>query len=315
MKQQTGYRTQRVEKGNAQQLFYTLYSPESENIRATILIIHGMQEHSGRYNEVAQYLAEQNFVVLTYDQAGHGKTAKTENDMGFFQLHQPDKQVVNDAENMADYVEKLYPDIPHFVLGHSMGSFVTRCLLRQAGYRFDGAIIVGTGGKTRGAKSGKAIFAVLNALSPRHRTYFNTIFGKMNNRRFRKEQNSTVLNWLSVNKANRDAYAQDSLCGVAFSNNGFYTLLSLNVKATQRNWAENISAELPFLFLSGEDDPIGDFGKGIRKTVKQMKKDGFKDISCQLYPGMRHEILNEEIKLQVYKDIEKWISEHLKSGL
>lgn len=311
MKEITDYRPQKVDKGLAQQLFYTLYSPEPENIRATILVIHGMQEHSGRYNELAHYLVKQGFVVLTYDHIGHGKTAATENDLGFFQLHQPDRQLVNDAENMADYVEKLYPTVPHFVLGHSMGSFVARCLLQQAGARFHGAVLVGTGGKTKVAPLARFIFTVLNTICPRRRTFFNTVFIQMNNKRFRKEPNCDGTNWLSLNKANRVAFQQDSLCGVPFTINGFYTLLSLNVKATQRDWAKRISKDLPFLFLSGAEDPIGDFGEGVWQTEEQLEADGFKDVSSQVYFVMRHEILQEEIKLKVFQYIEEWISEHL----
>ncbi len=133
----------------------------------------------------------------------------------------------------------------------------------------------------------------------------------MNNRHFRNEKNTNGLNWLSLNQANRTAYLRDELCGLPFSNNGFYTLLSLNVRATRRSWANLVSGKLPFLFVSGANDPIGNFGKGVNKTVKDMKKDGFEDVAVRLYPDMRHEILNEDIRLQVYNDIEEWMVAHL----
>ena len=309
--QKSDYRHQFTKDECSQKLFYNLYYSDHQKIKATVVILHGMQEHGGRYQNFAEYLANTGFAVLTYDHLGHGKTAKDKNDLGFFQNRNPDKQVVDDAENMAEFMESLYPDVPHFVIGHSMGSFIARCLLQQASRRFKGAVIIGTGGKTNGAKLLKTYFSLMNKVKPRHNTGFNKIFSHMNNRHFRNEKNTNNLNWLSLNQANRTAYLQDELCGLPFSNNGFYTLLSLNVKATQRNWANVVSKKLPFLFVSGANDPIGDFGKGVSKTVENMKKDGFEDVTIQLYPNMRHEILNEDIKLQVYNYIEEWLLAHL----
>ncbi|MCL1670629.1 alpha/beta fold hydrolase [Elizabethkingia ursingii] len=296
----------------ATESFYTLFRPEGGNIKATLLILHGMQEHSGRYTELAQYLAEQGLAVITYDHLGHGKTAKNREDLGFFQIGNPAQQVVNDAENIADYLEKLYPDVPHFLLGHSMGSFIARCLLQQAYSRFSGAIIVGTGGKVPGSKFGKAISALLNKITPHYRSNFiNTFFNKQNNLRFKNEPAENGTNWLSVDRNNRQVFLQDELCGIPFSINGFYTLLSVNVKATDRHWAKTLPHTFPMLFISGSDDPIGNFGKGIQQTVSDLEQDGFKDISMKLYTGMRHEILNETDKQDVYKDIISWIGKHL----
>ena len=103
---------------------------------------------------------------------------------------------------------------------------------------------------------------------------------------------------------------KDPLNGVPFSNNGFYALLTLNVNATKRDWAQPIHKTLPMLFVSGGDDPIGNFGKGVKQTVSRLKEDGFVDVELKLYEGMRHEILNEDIKEQVYDDILEWLVEH-----
>ncbi|MFV0346765.1 MAG: alpha/beta fold hydrolase [Bacteroidales bacterium] len=290
-------------------LYYSLYEAENEEIRATILILHGMQEHSGRYEEIAESFADKGFAVLTYDHLGHGKTAKNEGELGFFGDKEPARQVVYDAKTMAEYLESLYPNVPHFIFGHSMGSFISRCLLQEISNRFDGAVIVGTGGKIVGAKLGKVYLSVLNAISPRKRSRFvNNAFSKMNNKCFTKDEGATSTSWLSLSKSNQEAFSKDKLNGIPFTNNGFHTLLSLNISATKRHWAKNISKNLPFLFISGASDPIGDFGKGVSKTVELMRKDGFEEIQLKLYPNMRHEILNEDIKEQVYADIMQWMS-------
>lgn len=274
-----------------------------------MLILHGMMEHSGRYAEFARYLSRQGFAVITYDHLGHGQTAKQAGDLGFFQLKDPAQQLISDAGQMAEHLEKLYPHVPHFILGHSMGSFVARCLLQQAGSRFNGAVIVGTGGETGGAKLGRALLGMLNQIAPKYRSsLINGCFSWMNNRRFKREEPDDGTNWLSVDKENRSGFLQDPLCGTAFTNNGFYTLLSLVVQATGKQWAKHIPKDLPMFFVSGQDDPIGDFGKGVSKTVRNLQQEGFENITMQLYPGMRHEILNEGIKQQVYQDIAKWLT-------
>ncbi|MBL1220143.1 lysophospholipase [Chryseobacterium sp. L7] len=292
-------------------LFHTLFIPSEAPVKATLLIIHGMQEHSGRYAEIAGYFADRGFAVLTYDHLGHGKSVKDKKDIGFFQLDQPDEKLISDAETMADYLHQQYPDIPHFVLGHSMGSFVTRCLLQRASSQFTGAVIVGTGGPLAGISLIKGYLSLANKIAPKHPTYLNTLFNKVNNKHFKQDKDFDDTSWLSINPANRKAFTKDELCGIPFSNNAFYALFSIYKKATARHWADSISKSFPLLFISGQNDPIGDFGKGVMKTADNLKQDGFKNIDTKIYPEMRHEILNEEIREEVFNDISNWIIKYI----
>ncbi|MNU78763.1 Phospholipase YtpA [compost metagenome] len=310
IKQTNGFTDKTLLSGTEQAIFYTLFQDLEKQAKATILVLHGMQEHSGRYTEFARFLAEKGYAVLTYDHPGHGKTAASETHLGYFHSDNAAKRVVDDAEKMAGFLEKSFPNIPHFVLGHSMGSFITRCLLQQAHHRFDGAIIVGTGGKQFIAPIARFVLSILNILAPKKRSKaLNRFFNTMNNKRFKGDPDFSETSWLSVNKANRLAFVKDELCGVPFTNNAFHTLLTLNVKSTKNDWAGKISKELPFLFVSGAEDPIGDFGKGVTETVTRMKKEGFSNINLLLYPKMRHEILNEDVKDQVFQDIQNWLDE------
>jgi alpha-beta hydrolase superfamily lysophospholipase len=294
-------------------LFFTLYHPKELNqIKATLLILHGMQEHSGRYASFARFLAENGVAVLTYDHLGHGKTADSLDKHGYFTAKNARQQVVIDAENMAAYLEQKFTYVPHFVLGHSMGSFITRCLLQVAQQQFDGAIIVGTGGKIPGIGIAKCMLSFLNRIASKKRSvWLNTTFAKMNNQRFKNEVNEQNTNWLSVNKENRKAFIEDKLCGIPFTFNGFDTLVRLNIDATKRNWAAPLMKHFPMYFVSGEDDPIGNFGKGVKQTVDDLKKDGFSNIELSLYPKMRHEILNEDNKKEVQSAILGWINKQL----
>lgn len=293
---------------NKSQLFYTLFSPETT--KATLLIVHGMQEHSGRYSEIAEYFASHGIAVLTYDHLGHGKSVKDKSEIGFFQLEKPEERLVSDAEMMTDHLATQYPDVPHFILGHSMGSFVTRCLLQRAGDKFSGAIITGTGGPLAGINLLKGYLSLANTIAPRHRTFLNSVFTKVNNKQFKNDPDFGDTSWLSVNPENRRAFEQDELCGIPFTHNAFYTLFSIYKKATARNWAASISKSLPLLFVSGQNDPIGDFGKGVMHTVNNLKADGFQDVEVKIHPEMRHEILNENIREEVLNEIYHWILKH-----
>ncbi|PJJ62887.1 alpha/beta fold hydrolase [Chryseobacterium geocarposphaerae] len=286
-------------------LFYTLFSPETA--KATLLIVHGMQEHSGRYIEVAEYFAAHCIAVLTYDHLGHGRSVKEKKDIGFFQLEKPDERLVADAEMMADHLAEQYPEVPHFILGHSMGSFITRRLLQKAGNKFSGAIITGTGGPLPGINILRAYLSLANIVAPRHRTFLNSVFTSVNNKHFKKDKNFSDTSWLSINPENRKIFEQDELCGIPFTHNAFYTLFTIYKKATARDWASSISKSFPFLFISGQNDPIGDFGKGVMRTVNNLKIDGFQNVEVKLYPEMRHEILNEEIREEVLNGIFHWI--------
>ncbi|MGV2449231.1 UNVERIFIED_CONTAM: alpha/beta fold hydrolase [Ralstonia mannitolilytica] len=289
------------------QLFYTLFYPYAASVKATLLIVHGMQEHSGRYAEIAEYFAAHGIAVLTYDHLGHGKSVKEKKDIGFFQLEKPDERLIADAEMMADHLAEQYPDVPHFILGHSMGSFITRCLLQKASSKFSGAIITGTGGPLPGIDVLRAYLSLATAIAPRHRTFLNSVFTSVNNKHFKKDKDFGDTSWLSINPENRKAFEQDELCGIPFTHNAFYTLFTVYKKATARNWASSISKSFPFLFVSGQNDPIGDFGKGVMHTVDNLKTDGFENVDVKMYPEMRHEILNESIREEVLTEIYKWI--------
>jgi alpha-beta hydrolase superfamily lysophospholipase len=290
-------------------LYHTLFEPDGQPARATVLLLHGMAEHHKRYADFAHHLTAQGFAVLAYDQLGHGRTAKSEEELGFFQLSAPAERVVQDAVQMAAYVASLFPGVPHFVLGHSMGSLVARCLLQQAGAQFAGAMLVGTAANTPGATLELALLKGLSKLVPRQRTkLLNGFLGWMNNRHFKEPAPNDATKWLSVDQPNQLAYLRDPLCGIPFTNNGFYTLLSLLVQATEGPWTRGIPQALPILLLSGEDDPVGQFGKGVRRVARQLQQAGFGHVKTMLYPGMRHEILNEVVKKKVYADVAAWLT-------
>lgn len=291
-------------------IYYTLYEPDQTATKAAILLLHGMQEHSGRYRNLANYLKDRGYAVLTYDQTGHGHTATSKKQLGFFRKSRPGDLLVEEAEQMAYLLSQRVPAVPLILMGHSMGSFVARLLLKKVPGLFAGTILVGTGGPNPMAILIRPLLYLANAFLPEKRSkWLNRLFSTVNNHQFKHERPNDGTNWLSTSLENREAFQKDELCGVDFSNNAFFGLISLNTKATQATWAEHIPRKMPMLLISGAEDPIGNFGKGVKKTVNGLQKQGFERVEIKIYPGMRHEILNEDNRIQVFQDVFEWLEE------
>jgi len=298
--------------GGTHDIFKTLYFPTEKKAKATILILHGMQEHSGRYDDFARFLATNGFVVMTYDHLGHGRSVKNKDALGFIQRENPGVRLVDDGIEMARLISKQYPDLPHFIIGHSMGSFITRCVLQEIGDLFHGAVLIGTGTMDKAAVVGERLLALLNKMFPKIRSSFiNHSFGAFNNKKFKDEPNQKNSNWLSLAKENRDHFLADTLCGIPFSNNAFYATAYVANRGSGPNWTDGIPNQLPFLLESGEEDPIGNFGKGVIKTAQDLIDHGNQDVKYHLHPMMRHELLNESIKEKVYIEILQWLESKL----
>lgn len=290
-------------------IYHRLYEPRG-SLKATVLLMHGMQEHCGRYVEFAEFLQSNGYAVLTYDHAGHGLTAKSKVQLGFFRRSQPDRMLVSDARKIANVLLQRYPGVPLILMGHSMGSFIGRILVDEAAHLFHAAVFIGSGGPNSMASLAKPALYIANAIAPAKRSkWLNKLFISIQNECFKNEVPNDGTNWLSVSMANREAFVNDELCGVDFSNNALYGLISLNVAATRSGWALNIPKEFSMLFVSGDDDPVGDFGKGIEKTAHHLQQRGYKKVDVKRYANMRHEVLNEANRQEVFDDIIQWLGE------
>lgn len=294
-------------------IFKTLYFSSRKDIKATVIILHGMQEHSGRYDDFARFLATKGFLVMTYDHLGHGRSVKNKNALGYIQRENPGMRLVDDGIEMSQLLAEQYPQIPHFIIGHSMGSFITRCVIQEIGHLFSGVVLIGTGTMDKAAFIGERLLGLLNKMLPKRRSnLINYSFGIFNNIKFKDEPNQKNSNWLSLAKDNRDHYIADTLCGIPFSNNAFYATAYIANRGSGPNWTEGIPITLPFLLESGEEDPIGNFGKGVIKTAQDLLTHGNVDVKYHLHSKMRHELLNEKIKDQVFQEITLWLESKVK---
>ena len=296
---------------NTHYLHHTFFEPSHSDtvISATLLIVHGMAEHSGRYADVAQFLADHGIAVATYDQLGHGKTVKSAKDLGFFGEEHPVQSLLKDVIVMADSLKARHPNVPHFVMGHSMGSFIVRNVLKHHARNFTGAILMGTADANPLTKVLLPVNKLLTKAAPKKpNSLFANVMSKVLNSKLNNRISSSKFAWLSEDPAAVEAYEADPLTGFDFTNNGFMTLFTLMDAGLRKNWAMTIAKDFPMLLISGENDPIGDMGRGIRRIANRLDRQHFDHVSVQLYPHMRHEPLYEQDKEQVYQDILGWIN-------
>lgn len=292
-------------------LHHQIFSPENQAVKASVVILHGMKEHSGRYSEFAEFLSKNGYQVLVYDHVGHGKSASGQ-ELGYIRKENPHDLLIENGKKMSAFLKNKNPDKPHIIIGHSMGSFITRNILMDSSDLYHAAVIIGTGGRRVEIKLMKNVFKGLNSMAHYYKSsWFNQLFDYINSFKFKSETPFDQTNWLSLNKENREKYIADSLNVKEFSVNGFYGLFSLVDEATKKNWASTIPKDFPMFFVSGKEDPIGSFGKGVHETVSDLKENGFVNIDSKIYDGMRHEILNEVIKEKVYQDILEWLNQHV----
>ena len=284
----------------------------NENVApcAVIQLIHGMVEHIERYDEFAEYLADRGFIVVGHDHLGHGKSVNSEEDYGFFAEDQPALVLLQDLHRLRIGVSRKFPELPYFMLGHSMGSYILRRYLSSQGEGLAGAIIMGTGmEKDAALNAGLGIIRMeAHKYGWRYRSenIEQLAFGKQY-RKFDMTGKDPSNSWLSKNEENVRAYYADPMCSFPFTVNGYWTLFSTIRFDNQKKNIGAIPKELPILIVSGEDDPVGHFGKAVKKVYKLYVKAGIQDVTCRLFENDRHEILNETDRQEVYKYIYDWL--------
>ena len=283
---------------------------ERENYKAVIQLVHGMAEHILRYEDFAVYLAKHGYVVCGNDHAGHGQSAD-EADLGYFGKKDNSWQyLIDDMNYLKGVIALEFPDIPYVMLGHSMGSFLAREFTAKYGNELSAAIFMGTGGKKAGIDAAIALSKHLAEKHPKEKGKIidKIVFSGYN----RKVENpSTSFDWLSTDAKQVEKYINDDRCGFLFTFEGYRDLLEVNKEVNTVKWAKSLPAELPILLISGTDDPVGDYGKGVRKVYKLLLNSGCANTDIKLLKGARHEILNDVKKDRVYKILLKWIEQNV----
>ncbi|NLP48031.1 MAG: alpha/beta hydrolase [Clostridiales bacterium] len=279
---------------------------DKEKVKGVLQIAHGMAEHGERYEGFAHYMADKGYAVFANDHIGHGKSMNDFEERGFFGLRDGWLGFVNDAKALTDLAREKYPDIPVILFGHSMGSFIARGYCEKFGEQLDGAIFCGTSGKNplAGIAVQMASFiATVKGHMYRSKFINKAAFGAFNKR---IENPKTDFDWLSRDEEEVDKYMNDKFCGFLFTAVGYRDMSTILQKVSGKSWYQNLPPDLPMLLVSGQMDPVGDYGKGVQQVFRDLRKSGHKNVLIKLYKDDRHEILNELDKEDVYKDLEQW---------
>lgn len=284
------------------------WEPEGRPI-AVFQIIHGIAEHAMRYDAFARWLNAHGYLVTAEDHMGHGKSqgsgAALYFECGWL-------AAVDDSYALLCRTREAYPDLPYFLLGHSMGSFLARTLLWRypaAGLR--AAVLCGTGWQNPVVlRAGRALCAAeRKRVGPKQDSSLLTrlVFGAYNGK-FKDARSPN--DWICTDRAVVDAYTNDPMCGGNATVGLIGDMLGGIAMIQDKKNLDRMPKNLPVLFIAGYSDPVGNMSKGVKKTAEVFRAVGMKDVSVRFYDG-RHEILNEPCREQVFQDVEEFCRKQL----
>ena len=295
-------------------MYTYLFKPDSAP-KAIVQIVHGLGEHAGRYKELASKLNEAGFLVCADDHRGFGRSTVSKDQIGHIADKNGYELIIEDLRHLMANTKADYPNIPYFMLGHSMGSFLTRGFLIKYYKDLNGAIIMGTRGKPKGIENlGKTIANIQKSIfGGRKRAH---LLDKLSvggyGKKFFPKDNSPHA-WLTsdkeeIKKVLEDEYFADKPASIET----YIQLFELIDQISDKNNYSSMNKNFPILLISGDKDPVGDMGNGVKWVHEMYKSLGFNDVNISLYKDGRHEILNDVQREEVTKEIIDWLNNHIK---
>ena len=288
-----------------------IWLPEGK-VRAIVQIAHGMIEFIERYDDFAKFLNKHGILVIGHDHIGHGKSVKSPEEWGYLGVNKGGEILVRDMLSVTKRIKDEYPDVPYFLLGHSMGSFMARRYLINFGSCLNGAIIMGTGNPSAASLAGgRLLTASLTKLhGPMYRSPQVTkiAFGSYN-KHIENPQSKNA--WLSRDEAVVEKYDNTPENTFEFTASGFNQIFETISYVENKKLIDRIPKDLPILVISGSEDPVGGYGKEVKKAYEALKDAGINDVTLKLVEGARHEVLNETDKEETYEYILDWINGHI----
>lgn len=282
------------------------WTPDGE-IKAIVQIIHGISEYTARYAEFAEFLSSQGILVVAEDHMGHGlsvteKTPRVYFCGGWFGAVEDTCKLMRDT--MAEF-----PEVPYFIYGHSMGSFMARTILaKYPDSGISGAVICGTGWQKPAliAAAKTVSNLICKTKGEKHPSKFlrKMAFGSYNDK---IDHLRTPLDWLSRDRKSVDAYIADPLCGGTATAGLMRDMMDGFSYIQDPQSLVSMNPDLPVFFIAGDADPVGDYGKGVRYTAEMFKNAGMKQVDMKIYPLCRHEVHNELNKAEVRQDVLHWV--------
>lgn len=286
--------------------------PEGKLREAVLVISHGMMEHIARYDEMAKYLNERGIIVYGKDHLGHGLSVKEPDDLGYIGRQSAIPPNVSDLESLVKIAKQEQPSLPVFILGHSMGSFLSRQYATLDLEPVSGMILSGSGKFSSLEISFARILIDLLSLFLGQRYQSKFVYKLVFSSYIKPfEPAITPVDWITGDVEEAQAYIDDPLCGARFSLNGYAHLFQTLAAISVNSAFQKTPKDLPLIFLSGQEDPVGAAGKGIVKLVEKYRRAGVKDVEVKLYPDMRHEVQSDKAREEMFEDVVSWIKEHI----
>jgi len=287
-----------------------LWGPENIPVTGIVQIAHGMTEHIERYELFAEFMCDYGFVVAGNNHLGHGDSVNTEDEWGFFAGKDGFQCLVKDMYTLKTIVSKKYPKVPYFLLGHSMGSFLSRIFITKYGSELNGVIIMGTANQSKNVvRLGKLLAGGIAWFKGWN--YRSKLIYSMTTEGYIKsfEPSKTPYDWLTKDENIVREYNDDKRCTFIFTLSAYRDMFDGLIEIADLQNIMKIPKTLPIFLVAGEKDPVGNFGKGVVQVFNMYKNAGIKDLSIKLYVDDRHEILNETDKATVYEDLLTWIKQ------
>ena len=288
-------------------IYAEIYTPKNIAPRAIVQLAHGMIDYTARYTELAGFLCSQGLIFAGNHHLGHGKSASSPDDFGYFADKGGYKHVIEDIHLMNKHLHKTYPGLPVILLGHSMGSFIARLYVNEYPATVSGLIIHGTGGPNPLVGAGKLLAGLIKSFyGPRHRSGLieNMAFGAYN-KKFPKEEGHNA--WLTRDVQRVAGRDTDEFTSFKFTVSAYTDLFTFLSKSNSKAWFKAYPKALPTIIMSGDMDPVGNYGKGPHYVYKQLMINGADNVTLKMYEGARHELFNEFNYSEVFHDILEWV--------
>lgn len=288
-------------------IYAEIYTPKLRSAKGIIQLAHGMVDYVGRYKDFADYLTGEGYIFAGNHHLGHGKSAASDNDFGIFAEDGGVDFLIGDMHTMNKYLRETFPTLPLIVMGHSMGSFITRLYVEKHPHSMQGAIIHGTGGPNPLANMGIALAKTVKSFKgPRHRSGFikKLAFGSYNSK-FTKQEGARA--WLTREGSLVADRKDNKYTNFTFTASGYIDLFKMLRDSNSKEWFREYPKELPTLIVSGSMDPVGNYGKGPDYVYKHLLIEGCKSVDLKMYEGARHELFLETNRDEVFADIVRWV--------
>ena len=294
---------------NINTVHYYIYQDSSVPKKGILQVSHGMCEYFLRYDDFARFLAKEGYIVCGNDHIGHGNSISKYDDLGYFGEQEGHRCLVEDVHTLTMILKKRYPGLPFILMGHSMGSFIVRAYLDKYSEDIDGAIISGTSGGNIFAGAGiSAAKFLIDSKGSRYRSDFLKRLASFSTDKRYDAHYDPDFDWLTRDRKVIDRYKADKRCNFTFTANGYLNLFTLLKNVSSPSWGRQIRKDLPVYIFSGSDDPVGDYGKGVKRVYHHLIKIGIENVSLRLYEKGRHEMLNEINRNEVYQYVLKWLN-------